>query len=695
MNFGIISELPLWLILVCILTGALLALLLYYRNSASGFSRRLSVFLGILRFLTFTLVSFLLLSLLVRTLQREVENPEIVIGIDNSASMTRDGDSAGIVSQVPELIRLIQKGLGNKFEIKYYLFGQEVRESETPDFSDSKTDVSSLLGFINSRYYNRNLGALVLMSDGIYNSGENPLYQVKQTAYPVYTVKFGDTTINRDIIISKVNHNRYAFKGNRFPIEVVVHARQVPGESSRVSVWGEDKELFSRDLTISSGNQVFTIPLFIDAGEPGLRKFRISVDAVEGEINTQNNTRNIFVEVREMKQKIAIVADSPHPDLAALKRAFESSNNYDAGLFYADNYTANTADYSLFILHQLPSSAAKSAELLADISRLKIPVLFILGEQTNLNALNKLQAGISLTGFNKSVNEALPVLNKDFPLFIISGQTGNLLSVLPPLVSPFANYQLSNASYVLAYQQIGQLKTELPLIAFSQTADSRYGFIAGEGIWKWRFQDYALNKNHDTFDDLMAKAVQYLSQPTDKGKFRVIWNNYYTGNDPVDFSAKLFNESDEPITGPEIKLLITNEQGQEYSYSFSSNDETYFLRVGSLPPGLYSFKAETNPGTGILTKTGNFVVTALNLEDVNSVADHRLLDAIAYESKGNSFMKDEVSKMIDEINAREDIKPIVFSKKRYTDLVDFYPLLILIVLMMGLEWFLRKYAGSY
>jgi len=695
LNFGIISELPLWLILPCTFSGALVALVLYYRDSASGFSKRLTIFLGILRFLTFTLISFLLLSLLVRTIVREVENPEIVVGIDNSTSMIKGVDSVALTSQMPEILRQFRSGLGDKFEIKFFGFGQNVRESETHDFTDSKTDIAALIAFVNARYYNRNLGAMVLLSDGIYNSGENPIYQVQKAGYPVYTLKFGDTTINRDVVINKVNHNRYAYKGNRFPIEVVVHARQSSGESTRVSVTSDDKEIFTREIKISSGNQVFTIPLFIDAGESGLRKFRISVDAVAGEVNLENNTRNIFVEVREMTQKIAIVAASPHPDLAALKRTFENSNNYEADLVFAENYKPGALEYSMFILHQLPSSSAKSADLMAEISRLNIPALFIIGEQTDLSLFNKFQAGVSLTGYNKSVNEALPVLNKDFPLFLLSEQTGNLLSNLPPLVTPFANYQLSNATYVLAHQQIGQLKTEMPLIAFSQTADSRYGFIAGEGIWKWRMQDYLLNKNHNTFDDLVGKSVQYLAQPAEKGKFRVIWNNYYSENDPVNFSAKLFNDSDEPITGPEIKLLIINEKGQEYSYSFSSNDETYFLSVGSLPPGLYNFRAETNPGTGILTKTGNFAVTELNLEDVNSVADHRLMDALALESGGNSFLQSEIDKLIDEIKNREDIKPIVYSKKRFTDLVDFYPLLILIIVLMGIEWFLRKYAGSY
>ena len=142
-------------------------------------------------------------------------------------------------------------------------------------------------------------------------------------------------------------------------------------------------------------------------------------------------------------------------------------------------------------------------------------------------------------------------------------------------------------------------------------------------------------------------------------------------------------------------MQITNEDGKEFNYSFTTNGLIYQLSAGSLPAGLYSFKAQTDPGTGVVTRSGNFVVSPLNLEDVNTVANHRLLNAMASETGGTSFVPADVQKIIEVIKNREDIKPVVYSKKRYTDLVDFFPLLMLIILLMGVEWFLRKFHGSY
>jgi hypothetical protein len=651
--------------------------------------------LAALRFLAFTLIAFLLLSPLVKTTGSNIEKPTLVIGIDNSASMVTGPDSTFLRTGLPQFYEKLKSGLGKSYDLKFYTFGQQVTASENTSFKESRSDIASFVGSMNADFYNRNLGAMILLSDGIYNSGESPLYPLRNSMYPVFTVKLGDSTVKRDLIISEVNHNRYAYKGNRLPIEVKVQALEAARESTQLSVYSDGKEIFSRKIDITSANQVFNVPLIVEAGEPGLKKFTITLADITDEINTANNKREIFIEVKEMRQKIAIVAASPHPDLAAIKRALENSNNYEADLILVDNYTAKTADYSMFFLHQLPSSSNQSVRLVNELIQKKVPVMFILGGQSDLSRFNQFEAGMTLSGFNNSSNEALPALNKDFPLFILTKQMEELFAVLPPLISPFANYQVSNATYILAYQKIGQITTKMPLIAFGQTADARFGFITGEGIWKWRMQDFDENANHSVFDDFINKSVQYLSQPDEKGKFRVYWNNYYAENDPVEFSAWLYNEADEPITGPEVKILITNEDGKEYSYSFSTNDAVYELSIGALPAGLYSFRAETDPGTGILTKTGNFVVNPLNLEDINTVADHRLLNAMADETGGASFTAGDVDNLIELIKNREDIKPVVYSRKRYTDLVDFFPLLMLLILLMGVEWFLRKFHGSY
>lgn len=696
MNIQIITAAPVWFTVLCLLAGAAVSAILYFRNHDSAFSRNAIIILALLRFAAFSIAAFLLLSPMVRITGRDVIKPTIIAGIDNSASMLHKTDSATLAAEVKNMISILKNQLGDDYMLDVVSFGTQVDDSLKLSFSESKTDIAAFLKQADSRYFNRNLGAVVLISDGIFNSGENPVYTARNAEAPVFTVKMGDTAVSRDLIISRINHNRFAYKGNRFPIEIIVHARELPGEKSKLSISHEGKLLIEKEFVVSSANQVITFPLFIEADETGLKKFRIAADVVGGEINTENNVRDIYIEVREMRQKIAIIAAAPHPDLAAFMRALNKSNNFEASLFMINDFAGKPEDYSAVIFHQLPSSNLTSKKNLPEeVIRLNVPAMFVLGPQSDIAAFNRLSTGISITGQTAAINEALPVLNNSFPLFLASSQLQKLFQELPPLSVPFANYQVSNSTYTMAFQGIGQLTTNMPLVAYSQTASNRYAFVAGEGLWKWRMTDYLVNGNHDAFDELVSKSVQYLAQDAEKGKFRIYWNNYYTENEPVEFSARLFNEADEPITTPEIELTLTNESGKEFKFSFLPLDDSYLLKIGALLPGLYSFSATTDPGTGKLTKTGSFVVNALSLEDVNTVADHNTLNVIAESSNGKSFFASQINDLVAVIKAADDIKPVVYERKRYTELTDLFGLLLILFILLGLEWFIRKYLGSY
>ena len=69
----LISQYPLWLNLCCLLAGALYAGILYYKNTSLG--KNLLYALSALRFLSVTIIAFLLLAPLIKIINRKVEIP--------------------------------------------------------------------------------------------------------------------------------------------------------------------------------------------------------------------------------------------------------------------------------------------------------------------------------------------------------------------------------------------------------------------------------------------------------------------------------------------------------------------------------------------------------------------------------------------------------------------------------------------
>ncbi|HPG33490.1 MAG: hypothetical protein H6541_05565 [Lentimicrobiaceae bacterium] len=695
MGFQIVSGFSLWLLPLCFLFGAVMAIVLYYKNTSDDYPRKLVWILSLFRFFSASLIAFLLLSPMVKTLVRTTEKPTIVIGIDNSASVLLGPDSTLVSDSLLIRFNQLAENLGGDFELVKYRFGQKTMEADTIDFKDKQSDISSFFNQVNSRFYNRNLGAVIIATDGIYNAGTDPLYQLKSVSYPVFTVNLGDTTMYRDLLLKKMNYNRIAYKGNRFPVEILVQSIEAAGEAAALKIEHNGAEVFHQELSFSSDNQVVTVPVMLQADETGQQRYRVSIEPLTDETNLSNNSRDIFINVKENKQKIAIIANSPHPDLSAIEQAIGNSNNFETELFYSDNFTGKVSDYSLFILHQLPSATNTLTGLMIEISKQKKPVLFIMGNQSDVLRLNTLKTGLLLTDYKSSVNEALPVLNEAFPLFTTSSGLKKLLSEVPPLQSPFARYQLNNSAYVYSYQSIGNLTTQMPLIFFNQSTDRRTGLIAGEGIWKWRLTDYALNNSHAAFDELIGKMVQYLSVETEKSRFKVSWRNYYAENESIEFGATLFNESDELINDKPVSIIITGEDKKNYEFDFTATGEAYTLNAGNFPPGIYSFTAKVESGSGVLTQSGSYTITALNLEDMNTIANHRLLNSMASVSGGKSVYPDEIGQLAALLKGRADVKPVTYVRKRLTDLINFYPLLALVILLMATEWFIRKYNGSY
>lgn len=685
----------LWLIPLCLLFGAGISALLYFKNTSGDLPRNLLLFLSVVRFLTGSFIAFLLLSPMVKTFTRSVEKPALIIGIDNSRSMVAGADSMLKQQELQQFLDELKAGIDDRFEVYTYSFGQEVREENIPSFKDELTDISSFFRELSSRFHNRNVGAVVLVSDGIWNSGSDPLYLSGNADFPVYTYNAGDTIVRRDLILKEINYNRVSYLGNRFPIEVVVHGREAAGSQSRLSVEAGGKEVFTKVLQFSSDNQVITVPVFADASEMGFIKFRISLGTIEGETNTSNNVREVFVDVRKGRKKIALIAAAPHPDLAAVLRSVNAGNNFEASLFMADNFRENPGDFDLFILHQVPSRDAPRQTLSSELVQLGKPVLFILGSQSDIPSFNRLKTGLALVNANASANEALPVYDKNFSLFVVSDPVIKMLGEVPPLISPFASYQSAGSVYVMAWQGLGSLQSNNPLIMFSQLSDTRYGIVAGEGLWKWRISEYSRSSSHDAFDELAGKIIQYLSVEPDRNRLKISWRDTYAENESVEFNALLLNESGELVNDPLLEMKILDDRNNDFGFSFTTAGDGYYLNAGTLSPGYYRFAATAETGSGRQERNGSFVVSDLHLEDINTVANHRLLNAIALRTGGASVYPAQAEILTGLINDREDAKPVIYARKKYTDLVNFAPLLVLIVLLAGVEWFLRRYYGSY
>src|SRR5688500_3869713 len=151
---SIITEAPAWFPILCLFAGIIYAGALYFRDRFNRtYGSFLASVLGILRFVCVTLLAFFLLKPLIRTINRNVEKPVIVIAQDDSQSLIVGKDSAFHQDAYKRQLNDLVSQFGDNYEIRTYRFGNSVHEGiDSLQYNEKLTDFSGLLDEVYNKY---------------------------------------------------------------------------------------------------------------------------------------------------------------------------------------------------------------------------------------------------------------------------------------------------------------------------------------------------------------------------------------------------------------------------------------------------------------------------------------------------------------------------------------------------------------
>jgi hypothetical protein len=679
----IIVNSPWYFFLLSLLIGLVASTLLYYKNKKNTeVPKNVIYFLFVLRFFSITLITLFLLSIFLKQVKNETQNPIILFAIDNSSSMVMQKDSLEVKKDLLTKLENLKNSISKNFEVKSILFGDKTISSpKNPNFNDKETDISNLISEIENNFSNQNIGALIIVSDGIYNKGSNPLYTAEKLNFPIYPIALGDTSEIKDVAIQKINHNQVAYLGNSFPAEVIVSAKNFKDKEAVVSLLQGQIEKAKQTVKINSDNFLATCNFTFNANTVGLLKYTVKVSVLNGEKNSLNNQQSFVVEVIDNKEKILLLATAPHPDIAAIKEAILNSTSYEVDYSLSSEFKKSIKPYSLIIFH---GALTNQNTIINDCKINSIPFWII----NPLSAENL--SGVKINSAINKFNDAESYLNNSFGLFTISDELKKFVKELPAVKTFFGNYDLGNGSNVLIKQRIGSVETENPILIFTEINGLKNSVFIGDGLWKWRMRDFAEHTNHNLFNELITKSVQYLAVKSDKSFFRISALKTINENETIEIDAEVYNKSYELITEPDVTLTLSNSDGKKFNYTFGKTTNAYKLNIGLLPFGEYKYDAKVKVNGELFVKHGSLIVKEIFSEKINTVADHQLLFSMAKRTGGKLFYKNELEKLESELLKNDQIKPITYSQNNTTSLIDLKWLFWLILIFLSIEWYFRK-----
>lgn len=607
--------------------------------------------------------------------------PKLAVLADNSKSIPFFKDDKNLKDFINNLKQ--NQKLKDKFTIENFSFGSNLDISDTIFFDKNETNISKAISEINNLNKGKN-APIILLTDGNQTIGND--YEFSNSKQVIYPVVFGDTTKYKDLKISQVNVNKYSYIKNKFPVEVILNYDGNETVQSKFSIVNDGKTVFSEKVQFSKIEKSKIITSNLTSNKEGINYFTASLQKINDEKNTQNNTKNFFVEVINEQSKVVILTSVLHPDVGALKKSIESNKQRTVAIFLVDKFKNQLNDYQLVILYQ-PNNQFNV--VLNQLKQNNNNFLVVSGTKTDWNFINKQQLGVSKKAINETENYGA-IYNASFLTFL---QADIGFNQFPPVQDFFGEVSFSKDHQDLLFQNINGLQTQQPLLSVLEQNNQKTAILFGEGLWKWRASSFLNENSFQEFDQFTGNLVQYLSTTKKRNRLEINAETLYPANSRITISAFYTDKNYQFDTRASLQINITNKATKEViKLPFSLVNNSYQISVENLTSGDYNYKVDVL-GQNI-SKYGSFKITDYQVEEQFTHANTKKLENLANKTGGKLFFKNQFDKLIDELVSNNAYFTVQKSTVKEQNLIDWQWILFIIITLFSAEWFIRKYFGK-
>ena len=181
------------------------------QHCSAGFTFK-RYLLIVLRGLALILLILVLCQPVLKLTRRSTLQPAVAVLVDNSLSMSLT-DGAGNREQ---LLRSMISGrtlseFSSTAHVELFTFSPSLRgvNKDSLRLDGTSTDIASALRSLKNKSLPQ-LKAVLLLSDGNYNTGENPLDEAEKISTPIFCAGIGDSLEQKDIVVQKLLTNSIA-----------------------------------------------------------------------------------------------------------------------------------------------------------------------------------------------------------------------------------------------------------------------------------------------------------------------------------------------------------------------------------------------------------------------------------------------------------------------------------------------------
>jgi len=682
-----------------------------YRYTLPPVSSVKKTFLVLLRTTALILLLFIIFEPVATIVRKIILQPVNLVFIDDSHSMTiKDG------TERAENARRFVDGLNNNNLISsslLYTFGSQTAPFSYDSlpalsFAEGSTDFSKIFSFIKNQ--NENIASVSIVSDGVITDGPNPLFSAEKLNIPVFTVGVGDTTQRNDVRVKNVLHNEFIYAQTPTAISATILNKGFGNKPTSISLY-EDGKLIDQRTVILSGDGTQNEIFHYTPETAGEKKLTLEINNHEGEFTFENNKKVFYINVLGNKVKILIIAGSPSPDLSFIKNSMEEDKNLSvksltqvaANRFIEKNNPSSELDSAQIIFLIGFPARETSTELLNEVREVLSvkgkPFFLVIENNTDFDKLRSLQPELPFVirnidnGFSEIQPAVQSIENENPLLHNNSPNPVDAWNNLPPVFITNSDIIARPESEVVVRAKMNNVELNTPLIVSRRLGSKRSIAVLAGGIWRWKLQTVA--KQLNLFDSFIHNSVKWLRSFEEQKQVTVkTIKKLYALGEPVEFTAGVYDASYNPVTDAEVKVSIRH------------NNKTDEIILNSIGGGLYEGTYQTSL-TGDFTFSGtasrnnrklgsdggSFNIGEVDIELLDPSMNYEFLSSLANNTGGRFFYFPDMKELYPVLR---NIQHNASKEKTESSEIRLWSnewLLIIVIVLLGIEWFIRKQSG--
>ena len=615
--------------------------------------------------------------------------------------------------------------LSKKFKVSIQSFSRPPVAEDSEGTAKDGTDLDYALSDMLTGY--QNLRAVILFSDGDWNTGKSPIgaaAKLRSRGTKVYAVPTGSSGWLPDIEVKKVRAPAFCLSNEKISIPFQIQSRMKKEFHTKVTLESEYGVENSKDIILLPG-ELTQDSIIWQPKRDGIYQLKLRIPVEDGELISNNNNSSFRIEVKKELLKVLVIDTLPRWEYRYLRNALMRDPGVQVntlllhprigaggGKGYISKFPTKEelSSYDVIFLGDIGISSKEltkeNAELIEGVVKHQGSGLVLMpgyqGKQYSLLdtvigdmypvELNKQKP----EGFSSGIEAKMELsgTGRDHFLLMLADTPSMNSYVWRNLPGFFWNAAVNKerpGSNVLAVHS--GLKCEsgrMPLIVTREYGTGNVLFMGTDSAWRWR--KGVEDKYHYRY---WGQVVRWMSHKRhlahDEGIRCFFVPESPRENSQVSLYATIHDRPGRPIDNANVTVTITSDNGSSStSFKLRQEKEGWGLYKGSFIPeksGKYELGIHCEE-TGSELKIKMEVAGTVREKTGQPIRKSSLLET-ARITKGAIFSTNDINKLISTINALP--KQIEF-EKRFLLWCQWWWGAIIIVLLTA-YWTMRKMNG--